>query len=303
MASDSKMEREFDRKILKRSGILLRSVVFSWILIAFTITVFVLLILTYQRKVLVGNLETTAKVVATSIAQVTTSAIISEDYSFVVDQCLKVLQEKPVVYVVATRRDGFSLVHTKGSWGQKQLGGFWSQPAADFRKGKFIKSELVGNNVFQFSYPLTYSGIDWGYIHIGLSLEKFYADQRNMYLRTIFSALLCVLLGLIPAILFARRLSYPIYMLKQVTQRVGEGDLSARAKIFSRDELGELSEAFNKMTESLQTSINERKDLEADLKKKVDSLERFNKVSVDRELKMIQLKKEIEELKKKPEGS
>lgn len=43
--------------------------------------------------------------------------------------------------------------------------------------------------------------------------------------------------------------------------------------------------------------ISERKKLEEELEKRADSLEKINKLMTDRELKMIQLKKEIEELK------
>jgi len=45
--------------------------------------------------------------------------------------------------------------------------------------------------------------------------------------------------------------------------------------------------------------VTEQKKAEEELKKKIDELERFDKVTVDRELKMIELKKRIEELEGK----
>jgi hypothetical protein len=44
--------------------------------------------------------------------------------------------------------------------------------------------------------------------------------------------------------------------------------------------------------------ITERKRVEAELKEKVKELESFNKLAVDRELKMVELKKEIESLRR-----
>jgi hypothetical protein len=43
----------------------------------------------------------------------------------------------------------------------------------------------------------------------------------------------------------------------------------------------------------LQLTLIERKNAERDLRQKMDELERFNNLSVGRELKMIELKKEI----------
>ena len=50
------------------------------------------------------------------------------------------------------------------------------------------------------------------------------------------------------------------------------------------------------------TDITEQKHIEADLKKSKREAEQLNKFSVDRELKMVELKKEVEELKAKLEG-
>ena len=47
--------------------------------------------------------------------------------------------------------------------------------------------------------------------------------------------------------------------------------------------------------------ITERKQAEEELKKRVDELERFHDLTVDRELKMVELKEEIEALKAEKE--
>jgi hypothetical protein len=44
------------------------------------------------------------------------------------------------------------------------------------------------------------------------------------------------------------------------------------------------------------TDISERKQIEKDLRVKNEELSRFNRISVDRELRMIELKKEVNEL-------
>ncbi|MEK7148531.1 MAG: PAS domain-containing protein [Patescibacteria group bacterium] len=50
---------------------------------------------------------------------------------------------------------------------------------------------------------------------------------------------------------------------------------------------------------ALRTIINDKKEIEAKNKKYVEDLEKINKFTVDRELKMIELKKEIKKLEEK----
>ena len=98
-----------------------------WIVIALSLGLFVLLIIPYQKAMLSERLRSTAEVIATSIDQVTVTSIVVEDYSSVVDHCFKVVQERPqVLYLVITRKDGFSLVHTADQWRMEALGGYWN---------------------------------------------------------------------------------------------------------------------------------------------------------------------------------
>jgi signal transduction histidine kinase len=53
--------------------------------------------------------------------------------------------------------------------------------------------------------------------------------------------------------------------LTQATHAVSEGDLSQQVPVRSRDELGELAQAFNKMSSQLSRSVNARKQMTADI--------------------------------------
>jgi signal transduction histidine kinase/HPt (histidine-containing phosphotransfer) domain-containing protein len=241
-----------------KGSILIRTTLLCWSLLVITILIILVLIIPYSKRALLNNMESNAKGMATSIGQVTLTALALEDYSPVVDHCIKVLNENPsILYIVVTRKDGFSLVHTRGNWSNRHLEGIW-QPAPH-AKTSFIlpQSDLVEGAVFHYSYPLFHSGIEWGWVHIGLSLEQFNKDVRENYLRIVWLAILSIISGLGVSYFFAKRLSQPIKLLSQVTQQVARGDLTARAHITTGDEMEGLAGSFNLMTAALQKAQTE----------------------------------------------
>jgi len=235
--------------------IVIRVALISSTLIIITLGLFVLFTIPFQRTAILDAMKSEARSTVTSIDQVTASAIITEDFGSVVEHCLRVVKESPsIVYVVVTRNDGFSLVITNNGWEQKNLKGIWVPPGKRTPGSRFLATEVSKDEVFHYSHPFQYSGIDWGWFHIGLSLKKFNADIRNMYQRTCLVALVCLLSGICVALVFARRFTRPISALADVTRRVSHGDLTAVADIRTGDELQDLGDAFNDMTKALRAS-------------------------------------------------
>jgi signal transduction histidine kinase len=234
-------------------SILFRITLLSWIIIIVSLGAFALLIIPYEKDALIDDMETQSRIIASSIAQVTASSVVAKDFNSVIEHCLKVLKGNPSIrYIVVTRRDGFSLVLTEKGWTDLHLDGIWRPESPS--KGIFAESPIVREKVFHCSYPVIYTGIEWGWIHIGLSTRKFSGDLRNIYRRTAFLFTLCIIGGLGISFIFGRELTRPLFLLDEMTQRVKSGDLSARAHIRSGDELERLASSFNRMTETLQES-------------------------------------------------
>jgi len=266
------------KKIRWPGRIALRTAILSWTLIIGTVGIFVFSSIPYQKKTIEAGMSSEAKSIATSIDQVTATAIITEDYGAVVEHCMRVVKEGPsILYVVLTRNDGFSLISIPQGWRQDKLSGPWNPSSERVAKSLFIKSDLVNQDVFHYSYPFKYSGIDWGWIHLGLSLKQYHADIKSMYQRTIVLALLCILLGMVVSLIFARRLTNPIKVLDSVTGQVAKGDLTAKADVRTGDELERLANSFNKMTEALAKSQGDLLASKEALQKARDELEQHVK--------------------------
>jgi signal transduction histidine kinase len=78
---------------------------------------------------------------------------------------------------------------------------------------------------------------------------------ESWLLRTSFGvAALATGIALGAAVLLSKRIARPVGALAEQARRVAEGDLSGRVAVTSSDEIGQLSLAFNAMTEDLQLS-------------------------------------------------
>ena len=255
-------------------SILFKISALSWLMISFTLFLFVISIVPFQKEMAIDQMGHEANSIAASIRQATLNAIVMEDYSFAVDHCMKLVSESPSLkYVVITRHDGFSLVHSENGWKMKNMDGFWLENYQGITQNTLEESSNF-SEVYHYSYPLKYSGIDWGYIHIGLSLKEYNLFVQNMNFRTIFIALLCAGLGLLASLFYGRNLSNPIRQLDQITQQIASGDRSAKAEINTGDELESLAHSFNKMTHALQDANDK---LEARVKERTAALALLNK--------------------------
>jgi len=232
-------------------GITLRITLLGWMVTLVTLAVFVIVIVPEQKREFELGLESKARGVAVSIRGVAAGAAVSEDYSAVVDQAMQVLSgDQAIDYVIMTKNDGFSIVIDRSTWKTETLGEVW-HPAAREPSSSIGASPLFGRRVFQYAFPFDYSGIQWGWIHVGLSLDSYDQSVRRTYKGTGALALLCGGLSLMISLVYAARLVRPIHILHRAVEKVARGDLRARADVRSRDEIQRLAEAFNDMARTI----------------------------------------------------
>jgi signal transduction histidine kinase len=245
----------------KHRRILFRTVGMAWVIVVFTVAIFIAAVIPYQKRQLVAEMRQRALVVYTSTAQMTVESIVMEDLSAVVDHCMGIVNQNPsVLYIVITRKDGFSLIHHQGVWRQENLSGLWRPSNPDILgQGSFMKNPLGEGQTFHLSYIVDYLGLEWGWIHLGLSTDKFHKDARTLYLQLAMIAAVAVSAGFFLSLLYARRLSIPILNLEGFARRIASGDLSRRIDIRTGDEIEELAHSFNFMVDALQQAKRESK--------------------------------------------
>jgi two-component system NtrC family sensor kinase len=114
-----------------------------------------------------------------------------------------------------------------------------------------------------------------GVMDISISLENL--QQRSHEYRMQFIVMTClllVLIGVLITVLTRRLVNRPVQRLMRHTALVADGNLAARVAATSSDELGELSEAVNRMTENLGKASDELREWAGSLEQKVDERSR-----------------------------
>ncbi len=90
-----------------------------------------------------------------------------------------------------------------------------------------------------------------GEILLSFSTEEIIESRRQIRTTSIIASLIVFIVGLSIGFWLARNISRPVLALRDAANKVGEGDLTQSVKKHSRDEIGELSVAFNKMVKDL----------------------------------------------------
>jgi len=152
---------------------------------------------------------------------------------------------------------------------------------------------------------------------------SFFSSFVKDNLILLFFVALCLIFSL--AFLFSKLVTNPINRLREGIEKITKGDLKHQVNIYTGDEIEELGKAFNKMAKKLNDYQNKAEELKEvlqikvkartreleevnktlevkvkkrtkEFKKRLNQLERFHKLTVGRELKMIELKKKLQKL-------
>jgi two-component system NtrC family sensor kinase len=110
-----------------------------------------------------------------------------------------------------------------------------------------------------------------GVLDISISLENLRKKSNEYRLQFIvMTCLLLLLIGILITFLTRRLVNRPVKRLIRHAAQVASGNLDARVEATSRDELGELSQAVNLMTENLGKANEELKGWASSLEQKVE---------------------------------
>lgn len=144
-------------------------------------------------------------------------------------------------------------------------------PGQNYRRGETIPPGPLAR-----ALPVEVDGRVVGHLlspaagHMGrAAVAAAVADESDFLSRInrvlILASLGAALLSLILAVTLAQALTRPLRELTEATRAVAQGDLGQKVTVRSRDELGELAQAFNQMSHDLARSQEQRRQMTADI--------------------------------------
>jgi len=182
--------------VLRPTGITRRITLLAWSVSLATLAIFVSIIIPEQKRDLRIQLESEASGVAAALHGEIASAAVTEDYSSVIDHAMQVLAQDPAVdFLVVAKNDGYALIIERDSWRtEPDIDPYW-RPGVRRPSGAIGVVPVFNQRLFHYSAPFDYNGIEWGWIHVGLSLESYDRSSRDVNERTGLLTIVCVLLG------------------------------------------------------------------------------------------------------------
>src|SRR2546428_4633194 len=120
----------------------------------------------------------------------------------------------------------------------------------------------------------------YGVVQIGMTRAKMLATLNDLIMKAALITVLIILAGIGATVLLAGRIITPLKSLAGVASRVAEGDLTVSVTPTTHDEVGQLTEVFTHMTESLKERDLAISSHIQTITKQVRELAALNKISM-----------------------
>jgi two-component system phosphate regulon sensor histidine kinase PhoR len=116
-------------------------------------------------------------------------------------------------------------------------------------------SQTVGYEMMYAVLPVESEGQLIGFVRVALPSEQIQASVGRLSQTTLTAGLVVAVLAALMALFIAERTARPVRRLTRAAEHMAEGDLSARLSPTSRDEVGQLTLAFNYMGDQLREKV------------------------------------------------
>ena len=247
------IRENINRKVWK-SSINLKIAMLAWSLIISSIVIIGIFNFMNQKENILERMKIEASNVTESIIQAHATSLFTDNYEVVIEFCTKLISSSSSIEMIAlTKRDGNSLIFKRHTWSFEILKDSWVRPNEYF-DGKIKYIDILGKESFQFSKPFIFTGVNWGYVHLGISLASYNEAMQSLIWRTAIFSLSFIVVGFFVSVLFSNKLTKPIRELVNTTREVESGNFKIRARIISKDELGFLAQSFNNMISAVDKS-------------------------------------------------
>jgi adenylate cyclase len=208
-------------------------------------------LLKQQQQSLTAEMTKRGLTIAENFAASAKTPLITSDELTLAVLVKDAMKDPDVAYVIVTDAQGRALAESDPS----PVHGPVKRPGHlhSLRDRTLVQSYAVnGRRLIEFAVPLAYSQVPVGGLYLGFSQGAIDLAQRTARNQALLIMLGMVAVGVVGAMGLATVLSRPIFRLVEGTRAIADGDLGVTLRVASRDELGVLTESFNRMARHLR---------------------------------------------------
>ncbi|RKZ01252.1 MAG: hypothetical protein DRQ10_02480 [Candidatus Hydrothermota bacterium] len=196
------------------------------------------------------------KLIATELAFTAVDPVINEDEPALMELVERAKRVGDAEYALIIDAKGHLLAHT-----------FEEDPPETFVKANVITSEretlvikqikIGGRAYVDIAKPIL--GAELGTARVGIPMSIIENRLSRIIMSMNVIVLFVLLAGILIAILFSNSIVNPIVHLTEVANKISMGDFDVKIEVKSKDEIGELAKAIERMSKSLQLAIERLK--------------------------------------------
>lgn len=228
------------------------------------VTVFVvilILIFSYGpiKNFYIGNVKGELVNLASTLRP-TAGELLSDNRSAELDQYVKDLHQKIDTRITVIRQDGVVFADSEEDPLRMENHQFRPEISAALRgeEGFSIRySETVQRDMLYMAIPIERDGSIIGVMRTSRTLTDIFDLLHNLRRDLVKIAVIIFLIALIGTSLIARGIAKPIRILVAGVKKVAQGDFNVRIMMRKQDEIQDLADNFNAMTERLQSLFTE----------------------------------------------
>lgn len=281
--------------ILSKNSIFLKIFKLFFISLLFISVSFAVYSISIQKKMLISSLENEVKNINKLILFVLSDSLILKDRASIVEFSTEYIKNnEKLKNIIISEKENSYIIIKKNAWSyDDKIEKNFNDLQKEYDTFSLLESSILQEKVFHYVAPIYISGVQWGWIHLSMSLEEYNNRLNSIYIDffTFFAILLLISISI--SYTFSKSISNPIVELNNIANKISMGDLEVRSNYKSNDELGALANTFNKMIIAIEQTQTQLKSSHEELEEKVN--QRTKQLATSNKLLYFK-KNELEEL-------
>ncbi|WP_314587954.1 sensor histidine kinase [Paenibacillus terrigena] len=155
-------------------------------------------------------------------------------------------------YIFIVDKEGNVIYHPQQQIVYSQLKSEMIEQVLRDDNGSFVINEGANSRM----YTTKDTGYGWKIVGVAY-LDELVSNKEAIKRSFLFTGALCIVIGLICAVIISHKLSLPIKRLESYMREVEEGNFNIRSDIISTNEIGKLSKRFNMMIGKIRELMNQ----------------------------------------------